>query len=77
MLLRRFRNHASRCRPPAAISHTDRVQVHFRGMFFIIFRHPNFCPPGNNITTALIGYSMATLASSLGCRGSNGGLNPL
>jgi hypothetical protein len=34
-------------------------------------------PPDNNITDAPFGYSTATLASSLGSGGANGGLNPL
>jgi hypothetical protein len=56
---------------------TERVQLHFRGEFFNIFNHPNFGPPDNNITDAFFGYSTATLASSLGSGGANGGLNPL
>jgi len=56
---------------------TERVQLRFRGEFFNIFNHPNFGPPDNNITDALFGYSTATLASSLGSGGANGGLNPL
>ncbi len=51
--------------------------LEFRGEFFNIFNHPNFGPPGNNITDSLFGYSTATLASSLGSGGANGGLNPL
>jgi len=53
------------------------MQLRFRGVFFNIFNHPNFGPPDNNITDALFGYSTATLASSLGSGGPNGGLNPL
>jgi len=56
---------------------SDRMQLRFRGEFFNIFNHPNFGPPDNNITNALFGYSTATLASSLGSGGANGGLNPL
>lgn len=56
---------------------TERMQLRFRGEFFNIFNHPNFGPPDNNITDALFGYSTATLASSLGSGGANGGLNPL
>ena len=56
---------------------TDKVQLRFRGEFFNIFNHPNFGPPDSNITDALFGYSTATLASSLGSGGANGGLNPL
>lgn len=56
---------------------TERMQLRFRGEFFNIFNHPNFGPPDNNITDALFGYSTATLASSLGSGGPNGGLNPL
>lgn len=56
---------------------TERMQLRFRGEFFNIFNHPNFGPPDGNITDALFGYSTATLASSLGSGGANGGLNPL
>jgi hypothetical protein len=55
----------------------ERLQLRFRGEFFNIFNHPNFGPPDNNTTDALFGYSTATLASSLGSGGANGGLNPL
>jgi hypothetical protein len=53
------------------------MNLRFRGEFFNIFNHPNFDPPDNNITDALFGYSTATLASSLGSGGPDGGLNPL
>jgi hypothetical protein len=56
---------------------TESVQLRFRGEFFNIFNHPNFGPPDNNITNALFGHSTATLASSLGSGGANGGLSPL
>jgi hypothetical protein len=56
---------------------TEKTNLRFRGEFFNIFNHPNFGPPDNNITDALFGYSTATLASSLGPGGANGGLNPL
>jgi hypothetical protein len=56
---------------------TEKMALRFRGEFFNIFNHPNFGPPDNNITDALFGYSTATLASSLGSGGANGGLNPL
>ena len=56
---------------------SERMQLRFRGEFFNIFNHPNFGPPDHNITDALFGYSTATLASSLGSGGPNGGLNPL
>jgi hypothetical protein len=56
---------------------SEKTQLHLRGEFFNIFNRPNFGPPDNNITDALFGYSTATLASSLGSGGPNGGLNPL
>ena len=56
---------------------SERMQLRFRGEFFNLFNHPNFGPPDNNITDALFGYSTATLASSLGSGGPNGGLDPL
>jgi hypothetical protein len=56
---------------------TERTSLRFRAEFFNIFNHPNFGPPTNNITDALFGYSTATLASSLGSGGADGGLNPL
>jgi len=56
---------------------TEKIQLRFRGEFFNIFNHPNFGPLDNNITDALFGYPTATLASSLGSGGANGGLNPL
>jgi hypothetical protein len=56
---------------------SERMHLRFRGEFFNIFNHPNFGPQDNNITDALFGYSTATLASSLGSGGANGGLNPL
>jgi hypothetical protein len=56
---------------------TERTGLRFRAEFFNIFNHPNFGPPTNNITDALFGYSTATLASSLGSGGADGGLNPL
>jgi hypothetical protein len=49
----------------------------FRGEFFNIFNHPNFGPPIGDLTSSQFGYSTATLASSLGSGGGNGGLNPL
>jgi len=56
---------------------TERVGLHFRGEFFNIFNHPNFGPPIGDLTSSQFGYSTATLASSLGSGGANGGLNPL
>ena len=56
---------------------TERVNVLFRGEFFNIFNHPNFGPPIGDLTSSQFGYSTATLASSLGSGGGNGGLNPL
>ena len=55
---------------------SERMQLRFRGEFFNLFNHPNFGTPDNNITDVLFGYSTATLASSLGSGGPNGGLNP-
>jgi hypothetical protein len=55
---------------------TERTNLRFRAEFFNIFNHPNFGSPATNITDPLFGYSIATLASSLGS-GGNGGLNPL
>jgi hypothetical protein len=56
---------------------TERMRLRFRGEFFNIFNHPNFGPPSGDLTSSQFGYSTATLASSLGSGGSNGGLNPL
>ena len=56
---------------------TENVQLRFRGEFFNIFNHPNFGPPIGDLTSSQFGYSTATLASSLGSGGPNGGLNPL
>jgi hypothetical protein len=56
---------------------TERMLLRFRGEFFNIFNHPNFGPQDNNITDSLFGLSTATLASSLGSGGPNGGFNPL
>jgi hypothetical protein len=56
---------------------TERMQLRFRGEFFNIFNHPNFGPPIGDLTSSQFGFSTATLASSLGSGGANGGLNPL
>ena len=56
---------------------TERVNLLFQGEFFNIFNHPNFGPPIGDLTSSQFGYSTATLASSLGSGGGNGGLNPL
>jgi hypothetical protein len=56
---------------------TERMRLRFRGEFFNIFNHPNFGPPSGDLTSSQFGYSTATLASSLGSGGANGGLNPL
>jgi Carboxypeptidase regulatory-like domain/TonB dependent receptor-like, beta-barrel len=56
---------------------TERIQLRFRGEFFNIFNHPNFGPPIGDLTSSQFGYSTATLASSLGPGGANGGLSPL
>ena len=56
---------------------TERMQLRFRGEFFNIFNHPNFGPPVGDLTSSQFGYSTATLNSSLGSGGANGGLNPL
>jgi hypothetical protein len=55
---------------------TEKMNLRFRGEFFNIFNHPNFCPPDNNITDALFGQSTQTLASAL-AGGDNAGFNPL
>jgi hypothetical protein len=49
----------------------------FRSEFFNLFNHPNFGSPNNTLTSPLFGRSTATLASSLGSGGANGGFNPL
>lgn len=56
---------------------TERVGLRFRSEFFNIFNHPNFGPRDNTLTDPLFGHSTATLASSLGSGGANGGFNPL
>jgi Carboxypeptidase regulatory-like domain/TonB dependent receptor len=56
---------------------TERMRLRFRGEFFNIFNHPNFGPPSGDLTSSQFGFSTATLASSLGSGGPNGGLNPL
>jgi hypothetical protein len=40
-------------------------------------QHPNFGPPNNGLTDALIGQSTQAVASSLGFGGANGGFNNL
>lgn len=56
---------------------TEKMGLRFRGEFFNLFNHPNFGPPGNNLTDPLFGRSTQMLASSLGSGGANGGFNPL
>jgi hypothetical protein len=56
---------------------TEKMALRFRSEFFNIFNHPNFGPPNNSLTSPLFGYSTATLASSLGSGGANGGFSPL
>jgi hypothetical protein len=56
---------------------TERMQLRFRGEFFNIFNQPNFGPQIGDLTSSQFGYSTATLNSSLGSGGANGGLNPL
>jgi hypothetical protein len=65
---------------------TEKMGLRFRSEFFNIFNHPNFGPPDNNLADPLcspnpsgrcFGRSTATLASSLGSGGANGGFNPL
>ncbi|MEQ1887110.1 MAG: TonB-dependent receptor, partial [Bryobacteraceae bacterium] len=50
---------------------TERVGLQFRTEFFNIFNHPNFGPPGSQLTSALFGLSTQALATSMG------GLNAL
>jgi hypothetical protein len=56
---------------------TEKMALRVRSEFFNIFNHPNFGPPNNSLTSPLFGYSTATLASSLGSGGANGGFSPL
>ena len=56
---------------------TEKMGLRFRGEFFNLFNHPNFGPPGSNLTDPLFGRSTQMLASSLGSGGANGGFNPL
>jgi hypothetical protein len=56
---------------------TEKMGLRFRSEFFNIFNHPNFGNPNNSLTSPLFGHSTATLASSLGSGGANGGFNPL
>jgi len=56
---------------------TEKVGLRFRTEFFNIFNHPNFGNPNNSLTSPLFGHSTATLASSLGSGGPNGGFSPL
>ena len=52
---------------------TERMQLRFWGEFFNISNHPNFGPPVGDLTSSQFGYSTATLNSSLGSGGANGG----
>jgi hypothetical protein len=56
---------------------TEKVGLRFHAEFFNIFNHPNFGNPNTDLTSALFGRSMQSLANSLGSGGSNGGFNPL
>jgi hypothetical protein len=58
-----------------AKSESFRRQI--RGKFFNLVNHPNFGPPNNGLTDALIGQSTRAVASSLGFGGANGGFNHL
>ncbi len=55
----------------------DNVNIQFRVEMFNVLNHPNFGPPGNNLSIAPFGQSTQTLAASLGSGGAVGGFNPL
>jgi hypothetical protein len=55
----------------------ENVNLRFRAEFFNIFNHPNFGNPNNLLTSPLFGFSIQTLANSLGSGGANGGFSSL
>ena len=55
----------------------ERLSLQARADFFNIFKHPNFGPPTNYLSSPLFGQSTQMLGASLGSGGQNGGLNPL
>ena len=55
----------------------ERLSLQARADFFNSFKHPNFGPPTNYMTSPLFGQATQMLGASLGSGGQNGSLNPL